>query len=59
VPEAQTEEFALATGAITSQAEAGSLNQSEDSVNIDFEEDNTIICPTKPSHVDFEKSMIK
>jgi hypothetical protein len=59
VPDAQNEEFAPATGTITSQAEAGSLNQSEDSVNMDFEENNTVICPTKPSHMDFEKSMIK
>jgi hypothetical protein len=28
-------------------------------VDIDVEEDNTIIRPTKPSHVDFEKSKIK
>jgi hypothetical protein len=26
---------------------------------MDFEEDNMIICPTKPSHVDFGKSKIK
>jgi hypothetical protein len=26
---------------------------------MDFEEDNTIIRPTKPSHVDFGKSKIK
>jgi hypothetical protein len=35
------------------------VNQSEDSVGMDFEEDNTIIRPTKPSHVDFGKSKIK
>jgi hypothetical protein len=28
-------------------------------MNIDFEEDNTVICPMKPSHVDFRKSKIK
>jgi hypothetical protein len=31
----------------------------DDSDDIDIEEDNTIIRPTKPSHVDFEKSKIK
>jgi hypothetical protein len=36
------------------------LNQSKDSDNIDIEEDNTIIRPTKPNnHVDFGKSKIK
>jgi hypothetical protein len=31
----------------------------EDSDDIDIEEDNTIIRPTKPSHVDFRKSKIE
>jgi hypothetical protein len=35
------------------------MNPSKDSDNIDIEEDNTIIRPTKPSHVDFGKSKIK
>jgi hypothetical protein len=35
------------------------MNPSEDSDNIYIEEDNTIIRPTKPSHVDFDKSKIK
>jgi hypothetical protein len=35
------------------------MNPFEDSDNTDNEEDNTIICPTKPSHVDFSKSKIK
>jgi hypothetical protein len=35
------------------------MNSSEDCDSIDIEEDNTIICPTKPSHVDFAKSKIK
>jgi hypothetical protein len=35
------------------------MNPSEDSDNIDIEEDSTIICPTKPGHVDFGKSKIK
>ena len=59
VPEALTEEFVLVAGAIASYAEVSSLNQSEDSGNIDFEEDNTVICPIKPSHVDFDKTKIK
>lgn len=35
------------------------MGPSEDSDDIDIEEDNTIIHPTKPSHVDFGKSKIK
>jgi hypothetical protein len=35
------------------------MNPSEDSDNIDIEEDSTIIHPTKPSHVNFDKSKIK
>lgn len=35
------------------------VDLSEDSDAIDTEEDNTIIRPMKPSHVDFEKSKIK
>jgi hypothetical protein len=46
-------------GAIAPQADAGSLNQSEDSLEMDFEEDNMIIRHTKPSHMDFGKSKIK
>jgi hypothetical protein len=59
VPEAQAEESVLAVGATASKAEVSSLNQSEDSMDIDFNVDNTTIRPTKPSHVDFEKSKIK
>jgi hypothetical protein len=35
------------------------VDLSEDSDDIDTEEDNTIIRPIKPSHVDFGKSKIK
>jgi hypothetical protein len=35
------------------------VDLSEDSDAIDTEEDNTIIRPIKPSHVDFGKSKIK
>ena len=35
------------------------MNPSEDSDDIDIEEDSAIIRSTKPSHVDFGKSMIK
>jgi hypothetical protein len=59
VLEARAEEFGLTVGATTSQAKADSLNQLEDNNNIDIEEDNTIIRPTKPSHVDFSKSKTK
>jgi hypothetical protein len=59
VPETRVEEFSSTVGATASQAKADSMNPSEDSDNIDIEEDNTIIWPTKPSHVNFGKSMIK
>jgi hypothetical protein len=59
VPETRVEEFASKMGATASQAEAGSMNPFKDSYNIDIEEDNTIIRPTKPSHVDFGKFKIK
>jgi hypothetical protein len=36
-----------------------SKGSSDDNDDIDIEEDNTIICPTKPSHIDFGKSEIK
>jgi hypothetical protein len=55
----RVEEFVSAAGATASQAKASSMNLSEDSEKIDIEEDNTIIRPTKPSHVDFGKSKIK
>jgi hypothetical protein len=35
------------------------VDPSKDSDDIDIEEDNTIIRPTKPSHVNFSKSKIK
>ena len=35
------------------------MDPSKDNDDIDIEDDNTIICPTKPSHVDFDKSNIK
>jgi hypothetical protein len=59
VLEAQAKEIVPAMGASALQAEAGLLNQSEDNVEVDFGEDKTIVRPTKPSHVDFEKSKIK
>jgi hypothetical protein len=45
VPEAQADEFVSAVGATASQAKVGSLNQSEDNVDIDFEEENIVIRP--------------
>jgi hypothetical protein len=47
--------------ATASQAEAGAVNPSDDSDDIDIEEeeDSTTICPTKPNHVNFGKSKIK
>jgi hypothetical protein len=38
-----------------SQAEAGAVNPSGDSDDIDIEENITTIRPTKPSHVNFGK----
>jgi hypothetical protein len=43
----------------TCQTEAGAMDPSEDSEDIDIEEDITIIHPTKPSHVDFDKLKTK
>jgi hypothetical protein len=45
--------------ATASQAKASATNPSEDSDDIDIEEDNTTICPMKPSHLNFGKSKIK
>jgi predicted LPLAT superfamily acyltransferase len=46
-------------GATTSQAKVGSMNHSEDNDNIDIEEENMIIRPMKPSHVNFGISKMK
>jgi hypothetical protein len=59
VPKAQAKEIVLTMVATAPYAEAGSLNQSKDNVEMDLEEDNTVIHPTKPIHVDFGKSKIK
>jgi hypothetical protein len=48
-----------AVEAIASEAEAGAMDPSEDGDNIDIEEDNATIRPTKPSHMNFGKSKIK
>jgi hypothetical protein len=58
VPETRAKELALAARAIATRVEAGSTNLSQDSDTVDIEE-NTIIRPMKPSHVDFGKSKIK
>jgi hypothetical protein len=59
IQETKVEEFVSRIEATASQAEAGFVNPSEDSDNIDIEEDSTTIRPTKPSHMDFSKSKIK
>lgn len=59
VSEAKIEDLPMEAEAIPSQAEAGAANPSEDSDDIDIEEDNTIIRPMKACHVDFRKSKIK
>jgi hypothetical protein len=59
VQDTKVEEFVSKIEVTTSQVEAGSMNPSKDSDNIDIEEDSTTIRPTKPSHVDFDKCKIK
>jgi hypothetical protein len=62
VPESKAKNLAVATETTTSHAEAATdpyEGLDEDITDIDIEEDNIIICPTKPSHVDFRKSKIK
>jgi hypothetical protein len=54
------ENLAAIVVATASQAEAGAVNPSDDSDDIDIEEeDSTTIRPTKPNHVNFGKSKIK
>jgi hypothetical protein len=59
VQEMKVEELVSTIEASASQTEADAMNPSEDSDNIDIEEDSTTIRPTKRSHVDFGKSKIK
>jgi hypothetical protein len=63
VPESKAEDLTVITEAIGSQADAivadPSEGPGEDNDDIDIEKDNTTICPTKPSHLDFRKSKIK
>ncbi|PWZ43497.1 hypothetical protein Zm00014a_044628 [Zea mays] len=58
-PETKIEDLSLATKATASQTKVATVDPSKDSDGIDIEDDNTIIGPTKPSHVDFDKSKIK
>lgn len=55
-PESKVEDLTMSTEAIGSQFDGDVADPPEgsrgDSENINIEEDNTIICPTKPSHVD-------
>lgn len=53
--ETKIEDFSLAIEATASLTEAVVVDPSEDSNEIDIEEDDAIIHPTKPSHVDFGK----
>jgi hypothetical protein len=59
VPETKVEDLSATTEATACQTEAATVDPSEDSDDIDIEEDITIICSTKPSHMDFGKSKIK
>jgi hypothetical protein len=59
IQETNVEVFVSTMEATASLAEADFVNPSEDSDNIDIEEDSITIRPTKPSHVDVDKSKIK
>jgi hypothetical protein len=59
IQETNVKVFVSTMEATASLAEAGFVNPSEDSDNIDIEEDSITIRPTKPSHVDVDKSKIK
>jgi hypothetical protein len=62
VLESKAKNLVVATETTASHAEAAtdpSKGLGEDITDIDIEEDNIIIRPTKPSHVDFRKSKIK
>ncbi|KAL5657480.1 hypothetical protein ACJX0J_030643, partial [Zea mays] len=55
LPQPAQDKYFFLSLATTSQAEAAAANLSEglgkDNDDIDIEEDNTIICTTKPSHI--------
>jgi hypothetical protein len=61
--ETKDESSIVAAEAIAPQVEDVVVDPTEgsedDNNDIDIEEDNTMIRPTKPSHVDFKKSKIK
>jgi hypothetical protein len=63
VLETKVKRIAMGAKATTLQAGGAIAYPSEgsgdDSNDINIEEDNTIICSTKPSHMDFRKSKIK
>jgi hypothetical protein len=62
-PETRVESSFVVAEATAPQVEGAATNPTEGSADdiedIDIEEDNAIICPTKPSHVDFRQSTIK
>jgi hypothetical protein len=58
-PEAKLGGLTEATEATACQTKVVIVDPSEDSDDIDIEVDNTIIHPTKPSHVDLGKSKTK
>jgi hypothetical protein len=59
VPDIKVEDFPTATKVTTCQAKTATVDPSKDNDDINIEEDSTIIRPTKPSHVDFDKSKTK
>jgi hypothetical protein len=59
VPETKVEYLSATTEATAYQTKVATMDPSEDSDDIDIEEDSIIIQPTKPSHMDFGKSKIK
>jgi hypothetical protein len=59
VPETKVEDLTATTEGTACQTKVATMDPSEDSDDIDIEEDSIIIQPTKPSHMDFGKSKIK
>jgi hypothetical protein len=59
VLEARVEDLFMAVEATAFPTKGATMDPFEDNDDINIEEDNTTIQPTKPSHVDFGKSKTK
>jgi hypothetical protein len=57
--ETRLDDLTKAARATTCQTDAAVVDPSKDNGDISIEEDNTNICPTKSSHVDFGSSKTK